>query len=159
MLLDAEIRYSMIEKVAFVVIVAARKLRPYFDAHQVMVLIDIPLEKSLEKIERFGRLAKYQPKQAIKGQALAYFFVECVTQDESEGPIWQLLNDGLSRLAGVGARLVLITPEGKVIEYALKFQFKATNNEALYEAIIAGLQLCKALEVRRVSLKIVLSWW
>lgn len=62
MLLDAEIRYSMIEKVAFVVIVAARKLRPYFDAHQVMVLIDIPLEKSLEKIERFGRLAKYQPK-------------------------------------------------------------------------------------------------
>lgn len=90
---------------------------------------------------------------------MAYFFVECVTQDESEGPIWQLLNDGLSRLAGVGARLVLITPEGKVIEYALKFQFKATNNEALYEAIIAGLQLCKALEVRRVSLKIVLSWW
>ena len=47
----------------------------------------------------------------------------------------------------------MITPEGKVIEYALKFQFKATNNEAEYEVVNAGLQLCKALEARRVSLK------
>ena len=57
LLLDAETRYSMIEKAAYVVIVAARKLRPYFDAHQVIVLTDLPLEKSLEKIERSGRLA------------------------------------------------------------------------------------------------------
>jgi ribonuclease HI len=48
---------------------------------------------------------------------------------------------------------VLITPEGKVIEYALKFQFKVINNEAEYETVIVGLQLCKALEARRVSLK------
>ena len=45
----------MIEKAAYVVIVAARKLRPYFDSHQVLVLTDLPLEKSLEKIERSGR--------------------------------------------------------------------------------------------------------
>ena len=49
--------------------------------------------------------------------------------------------------------MVLITPEGKVIEYDLKFQFKATNNEAEYEAVIARLQLCKALEARRIGLK------
>ena len=48
---------------------------------------------------------------------------------------------------------MVITPEGKVIEYALKFQFKATNNEVEYKAVIARLQLCKALEARRVSLK------
>lgn len=48
---------------------------------------------------------------------------------------------------------MLITPEGKIIEYALKFQFKATNNEAEYEAVIAGLHLCKALEAKRISLK------
>ena len=47
-------------------------------------------------------------------------------------PIWQLLTDGSSRLVGAGARLVLITPERKVIEYALKFQFKATNNVELF---------------------------
>ena len=31
----------------------------------------------------------------------------------------------------------MISPEGKTIEYALKFQFRATNNEAEYEAAIA----------------------
>ena len=67
---------------------------------------------------------------------------------------WQLLTDGSSRLVGAGAGLVLITPEGKVIEYALKFQFKATNNEVEYKAVIAGLQLSKSLEAKRISLKI-----
>ena len=127
LLLDAETRYRMIEKAAYAVIVAARKLRPYFDAHQLVVLTDLPLEKSLDKIERYGGLAKwavelngmgikYQPRKAIKGQALADIFAECTTQEQSKEPIWQLLTDGLSRLIGAGAGLVLITPEGKVIE-------------------------------------------
>ena len=38
------------------------------------------------------------------------------------------------------------------MEYALKFQYKTTNNEAKYEVIIAGLQLCKTLEAKYVSL-------
>ena len=59
LLLDAETRYSMIEKATYAVIVAARQLRPYFDSHQVLVLTDLPLEKSLEKIERSGRLEKW----------------------------------------------------------------------------------------------------
>ena len=59
LLLDAETRYSMIEKTTYVVIITARKLRPYIDAHQVVVLTDLPLEKSLENIERSVRLAKW----------------------------------------------------------------------------------------------------
>lgn len=57
-LLDAETKYSLIEKTTYAVVVVARKLKPYFDAHQVIVLTDLPLEKSLDKIERLGRLAK-----------------------------------------------------------------------------------------------------
>ena len=79
-------------------VVAARKLRPYFDAHQVIVLTDLPLEKSLDKVERSGRLAKwaielnglginYQPKKAIKGQALTDIFAEGISRDESEEPL------------------------------------------------------------------------
>ena len=49
--------------------------------------------------------------------------------------------------------MVLITPKGNIIEYALKFQSKATNNEVEYEAVIAGLQLCKALKAKRINLK------
>ena len=90
LLLDAETRYSTIEKAAYTVIVAARKLRPYIDAHQVLVLTDLPLEKSLEKIERSGQLkkwavelnglgVKYQPRKEIKGQALVDIFAERIT--------------------------------------------------------------------------------
>lgn len=47
----------------------------------------------------------------------------------------------------------MITPEGIVIEYNLKFQFKSTNNEAEYKVMNTGLHLCKALEAKCVSLK------
>ena len=118
------------------------------------------MERSLEKIERFGKLAKwavelnglgvkYQPKKAIKVQALTNFFVEQTTKDESEGPIWQLLIDRSSRLVG----LVLITPEGNVIEYDLKFQFKATNNEAEYKKIIVGVTIMQSLGSKESQFK------
>ena len=35
-LLDAETRYSLIEKITYAVIMAARKLKPYIDAYQVI---------------------------------------------------------------------------------------------------------------------------
>ena len=44
LLMDAETRYTMTEKAAYVVIVPARKLNPYFNAHQKVVLRDRPLE-------------------------------------------------------------------------------------------------------------------
>ena len=47
-LLDAETQYSLIEKTTYAVVVAARKLKAYFDAHQVIVLSDLPPEKSLD---------------------------------------------------------------------------------------------------------------
>ena len=36
------------------------------------------------------------------------------------------------------------------MEYALCFQFKASNNEAEYEAMIAGLNLAKIMEAQQV---------
>ncbi|KAM1569447.1 hypothetical protein ACFX10_034568 [Malus domestica] len=39
--------------------------------------------------------------------------------------------------------LVLTTPDKVAIEYALHFKFKASNNEAEYEALLAGLRLAK----------------
>lgn len=44
---DAELRYPSIEKVAFAVMVAARKLLPYFHAHMINVLTNEPLQKVL----------------------------------------------------------------------------------------------------------------
>jgi hypothetical protein len=56
---EANERYSQIEKLAFalVIVMASRKLRPYFQAHTIRVLIEYPLRKVMQKLDLSGRLA------------------------------------------------------------------------------------------------------
>ncbi|XP_077215791.1 uncharacterized protein LOC143850422 [Tasmannia lanceolata] len=56
---DAEIRYQRIEKLAYALVVAARKLRPYFQAHTIKVLTDQPLRQILHRPDTSGRLVKW----------------------------------------------------------------------------------------------------
>ena len=58
-LLDEETRYSNLEKLALAQIVAARKLRPYFQAHPIVVVTSFPVKLVLHKPEVSGRLAKW----------------------------------------------------------------------------------------------------
>ena len=44
-LLDAETRYPKLEKLALTLMVASRKLRPYFHAHSIKVLTNYPLRQ------------------------------------------------------------------------------------------------------------------
>ena len=55
-LLDAETRYLELEKLALALIVAPRKLRPYFHAHPIEVLTNYLLRQVLQKSEASGRL-------------------------------------------------------------------------------------------------------
>ena len=75
----AEERYPPIEKLALALVTAARKLKPYFQAHTVNVLTDKPLRLAMNNPETAGRLAlwaielsefdiRYRPRTAIKGQ-------------------------------------------------------------------------------------------
>ena len=75
-------QYPQIEKLAFALITASRKLRHYFQAHFINVMIDHPLKKAMNKLEAAGWLIqwavelnefdiKYQPRHAIKAQVLA----------------------------------------------------------------------------------------
>ena len=77
----------MMEKLAFALITASRKLKHYFQAHVIVVMTDHPLKKSMNKLEAAGRLVqwaielsefnvKYKPRNVIKAQALADFIVE-----------------------------------------------------------------------------------
>uniref|UniRef100_A0A2N9FPR8 Integrase catalytic domain-containing protein n=1 Tax=Fagus sylvatica TaxID=28930 RepID=A0A2N9FPR8_FAGSY len=61
----AEERYPPMEKLAFALVTAARKLRPYFQAHTI-VEFDID----------------YRPRTAIKAQALADFIAEFTSKDD-----------------------------------------------------------------------------
>ena len=66
-------------------------------------------------------------------------------------PIWKLFVDGAANDQGSGVGLILTSLEGIDIEYALRFGFQASNNEAEYEAVIAGLNLAHSMEVDQLE--------
>ncbi|GAV82426.1 RVT_3 domain-containing protein, partial [Cephalotus follicularis] len=124
----------------------------------------------LKKQETSGRLVKwsvelkeydirYEPRSAVKAQVLTNFIIECSpikvkSKEEKynilEKNFWSLYVERSSSFNGSGAGLVLISPDGWMLQYAMRFQFKATNNEVEYEAIIKGLTLAKHLEVQKI---------
>ncbi|KAJ8639192.1 hypothetical protein MRB53_015886 [Persea americana] len=115
--------------------------------------------------------SKYQPRTAIKAQVLADFIVEFTSQSSAptlldielggnkdteavteteEEQSWKVFVDGSSTSKRAGVGIVLQSSESLVIEQALTLGFKASNNEAEYEALIAGLNSAKILEARRI---------
>ncbi|KAK3010864.1 hypothetical protein RJ639_012970 [Escallonia herrerae] len=64
---------------------------------------------------------------------------------------WNLYVDGSSTVGSSGTGIILISPEGFTIEYALRFSFQASNNEAEYEALLTGIRLAHALKVDSLS--------
>ena len=128
------------------------------------------MKQVLHKPETSGRLMKwaielsefdirYKPKTAIKGQVLADFVMEFTSAEPVKNAqividpsIWKLSVDGATNAQGSGASFILTSTEGIDIEYALRFGFHTSNNEAEYEAVIAGLNLAHSLEVDRLEI-------
>nr|XP_025682208.1 uncharacterized protein LOC112783462 [Arachis hypogaea] len=156
---NAELRYPRLEKLAYALVFSARRLRPYFQSHTINVRTSQPLRQILAKPELAGRLIKwsielsefdihYQPRGSIKSQYLADFVAE-FTGSSSDTNIadWTLFVDGASNPHGSGAGILLENTEGVVIEHSLRFSFKASNNQAEYEALVAGLRLAIELHI------------
>ena len=157
------------EKLILALVTAARKLRPYFQTHTIEVPTEYLMKQVLHKPETSGRLMKwaielrefdirYKPKNVIKGQVLVDFIMEFTSAEPTENtqapidlPIWKLSVDGATNAQGSGADLILTSPKGIDIEYVLRFGFQASNNEAKYEAIIAGLNLAHSLEIDQLE--------
>ncbi|XP_063941355.1 uncharacterized protein LOC108201357 [Daucus carota subsp. sativus] len=177
---DAETRYTSMEKLVYSLILAARKLRPYFQAHKIEVRTSYPLRQIMRKPEATGRLMKwavelgqfdldYKPRTTIKGQALADFLLE-FEDDAQEWAIvpynpvvepinglvveddtwWNLHVDGAINSNAAGVGIVLVSPRGCRLLSAIHLGFPATNNDAEYEALINGLSL--AIEMKAKNL-------
>ena len=69
------------------------------------------------------------------------------------GSQWLLSVDGSSNQQGSGAGIVLEGPNGVLIEQALRFAFKVSNNQAEYEALIAGMLLAKEMGAQNLLVK------
>ncbi|XP_035840174.1 uncharacterized protein LOC118487436 [Helianthus annuus] len=174
MLTGPETRYSMIEKLVLALIHASRRLRRYFSGHVITVLTNYHLGQILSKPDVAGRLAKwaielggynifYRPRPAIKGQVLADFATEVPIDKIQEceaiqnptpvfdDRVWTLPTDGASNDDGAGAGLRLVSPDNHELTYAIRLDFQSTNNEAEYEAFLAGLRLALKMGARNLE--------
>ena len=98
---------------------------------------------------------RYKPRNVVKGQVLADFVAEFSPKGEMvyqvEHCSWKVHVDGASSTKGAEAGVVIITPEGILLEHSFRLGFNASNNEAEYEALLAGLKAVSRLEDRDVE--------
>ena len=165
-LVDVETRYTPLELATLALRTAAKKLRPYFQAHPIIVLTDLPLRSTIHKPYLSGRMARwamelseygiqYKPRLSKKGQVLADFLAELPQHNlcPSERGWWTLCVDGASRQSGAGIGLQLTSLTEEKIEQAIRLSFSGSNNESEYEAIIAGLELALAVEASSLLIR------
>ncbi|XP_073119968.1 uncharacterized protein [Henckelia pumila] len=119
----AELRYSEVEKLALALVMTARKLRPYFLSHPIVVLTNSPMGRILTDADTSGRLVKWN--------------TELSEYDIHEG-------------CGVG--VLLISLQGDEIRLAVRLDFRASNNEAEYEAVLIGLRAAKQVGAAQIHL-------
>ncbi|KAG7552223.1 Ribonuclease H-like superfamily [Arabidopsis thaliana x Arabidopsis arenosa] len=163
-LTSPETRYTMMEKLALAVVISARKLRPYFQSHPIEVLTSHPLRSILHGPSQSGRLAKwaielseydieYKSRTSAKAQVLADFLTELPLEDGilvDTDSTWKLHVDGSSSKQGSGIGIRLETPTKEIIEQSFLLMFPASNNEAEYEALLAGLRLALAIGAEKI---------
>ncbi|XP_013669563.1 uncharacterized protein LOC106374000 [Brassica napus] len=151
------------------------KQLPIYYAHPIVVVTSFPIKLILHKPEVSGRLAKravelreydviFQPAPAIKSQVQTDFVAEfsptllpaleqevrlrSETKEEGE---WVLHVDGSNNIRGAGVAIVLTSPTGNTTSRAVRCNFKATNNESEYEALITGLTLAHQMGAENIQ--------
>uniref|UniRef100_A0A2N9J8N6 Uncharacterized protein n=1 Tax=Fagus sylvatica TaxID=28930 RepID=A0A2N9J8N6_FAGSY len=172
---ERESRYLPLEKAVLALIQATKKLPHYFQASTVTVLMDLPLKVLMHSSDFSGRITKwgvhlgalgveYKPRTSVKGQILADFVTEFQgktgTSESANPPSprpdvssleWKLFMDRASNVKGAGASAVLISPEGLILEKAMRLGFLESNNEAECEALLIGLRSAIRLGTDRLQ--------
>ncbi|GKE14123.1 reverse transcriptase domain-containing protein, partial [Tanacetum coccineum] len=174
----AELNYPELEKLILALVHPARRLQRYFQAHPIRVLTDKPIMQVLARHEKLGRIAKwaiereeydikFKERNSMKRQIIAEFLAETPSVEGKDMEIkvlegtntapksertWKLYTDRASSSDGSGAGLMLVNPEGKQYTYALRFEFETTNNEAEYEALLAGLRIAADMKIKDLSI-------
>ncbi|RDX78620.1 Retrovirus-related Pol polyprotein from transposon 17.6, partial [Mucuna pruriens] len=148
-----EMRYQKIEKAALAL------------NFSIIVRTDLPICQVLGKPDLAGWMVAwsiqllefdilFESRGHIKAQVIADFLVELTPEGgkELEGE-WYLSVDDSSNHTGSGAGIVLEGPTGVLIEQSLHFEFKASNNQAEYEALLDGMKLAQELEAKKLTVK------
>jgi ribonuclease HI len=97
---------------------------------------------------------EFCPRQAIKSQILADFVSEWTETQQppsaEKREHWKMYFDGSLNLEGASAGVLFISPQGDHLKYILQIHYKASNNNAEYEALIHGLRIAVSLGIKRL---------
>jgi hypothetical protein len=159
--------YSVMEKMAYTVVMAKRKLRHYFQSHNISVPTAFPLRDMFENKESTGRIGKWATElaehvinfvshSAIKSQVLADFVADwtpSVTKGDPivSEPVWEVQCDRAYCHLGSAATAVLKSPSSIKLRYALRLNCdNCANNMAEYEGLLLALRKARAVGARRL---------
>ncbi|XP_016177618.1 uncharacterized protein LOC107619895 [Arachis ipaensis] len=123
-----ELKYSMLENLAYALLTFSRRLRQYFQGHQIIVRTDQAIWQVLQKPDLAGmRMTwaielsqydlQYEPIHAIKAQAMADFLVE-----------YEALLGGLLLAREVGATRVEICSDSQVVTSQINGTYQARDS-------------------------------
>jgi hypothetical protein len=165
-LLDAETRYSSVERLCLCLYFSCTKFRHYLlSAECTVVCRDDVVKYMLSLPILNGRIKKwilalsefdlrYESTKAVKGQVMANFVSQhCGLEVKVVEPApWTLFFDGSSCGAGSGIDIVLILPRGTSFEFSLPIEKTATNNQVEYQAILKGIKLLREIKADAVEI-------
>jgi hypothetical protein len=170
LLIDAETRYSFIEKLCLSLFYACSKLRHYLLSSTCVGACQADvIRQMLQQPILSGRIRKwayalieydlaYEPLKSMKDQVVVDFIIEHSTDQNSDESCnlvsihpWKLFFDGLACREGQGVGIVLISPGGAIFEQLVRLEYYCTNNQAEYEAILLDLQILSSIGVKHVE--------
>jgi len=165
-LLDAETKYSPVERLCLCLYFSCTKLRHYLllakcivmskdDVIRYMLLLPIlngRIGKWILALSEFD--LRYESAKAVKGQDIADFVVQHCGPKLSlvDLVLWTLFFDGSSCENGFGISVVLISPQGANFEFSFPIEASATNNQVEYRAILKGIQLLQEIKADAVEI-------
>jgi hypothetical protein len=165
---ETKAQYPQVQKLLYVVVLARRKVRHYFEAHPVTVISSFLLGEIIRNPDAAGRIAKwsvelmgetlaYAPRKAIRSQFLADFVAEWMDTQlpppQIQAECWTLYFDGSVMKTGAAAGLLIVSPLGEHMRYAVRLHFPASNNMAEYEALLCGLKITIKTGIKRLDVR------
>ena len=132
-------RYSGVQKLLFGLLMASRKLRHYFQAHEITIVTRLLLQRILHNPDAAGRIVewalelssfglKFESTSTIQSRVLAEFIAEWTSVPDEEvqettllgkemSRDWIMYFDGAFSLQGAGAGVLLVAPTRENLKY------------------------------------------
>jgi ribonuclease HI len=169
-LVNAEIRYTFIEKLCLCLFYACTKCRCYLlSSHYTISGQTDVFKYMLQNPIMSGRIDKwaytlieydlaYKPFKSMKGQVVADFIVKHRIDDTHKLDMsyltvtpWTLYFDESICNEGQGICIMLVSPSNASFDFSSRLKTCCTNNQAEYEALLFGLELLNCMRAKLVK--------